>query len=99
MGCPQGTSKASGPGQNKGNHVSSGSAWVCRCTRSGFEFGSGLMCCMLAMQDFTRVWRGLESIDCQRMSLVWETEELLALNKSIVSFLKDQVDCSPLHSH
>ncbi|CAL5224218.1 g6865 [Coccomyxa viridis] len=41
-------------------------------------------------EDFTRVWRGLESIDCQRMSLVWETEELLALNKSIVSFLKDQ---------
>ena len=48
---------------------------------------------MDALQDFTRVWKGLESVDCQRMSLVWETQELLALNSSIVSFLKDQV-CS-----
>ena len=43
------------------------------------------------MQDFNKVWKGLESIDCQRMSLVWETNELLALNSSIVNFLKDQV--------
>ena len=42
------------------------------------------------------MWKGLESIDCQRMSLVWETDELLALNSSIVSFLKDQV-C--FHAH
>ena len=48
------------------------------------------------LQDFTRVWKGLESVDCQRMSLVWETQELLALNSSIVSFLKDQVYVTPL---
>ena len=42
------------------------------------------------LQDFNRVWKGLEPWDCQRMSLVWETQELLALNSSIVTFLKDQ---------
>ena len=69
-----------------------GSAWVSRWARAYLEWGSGSMWCVHTLQDFTRVWRGLESMDCQRMSLVWETEELLALNKSIVSFLKDQVD-------
>ncbi|CAK0785406.1 hypothetical protein CVIRNUC_008615 [Coccomyxa viridis] len=43
-----------------------------------------------AAEDFNKVWKGLESIDCQRMSLVWETNELLALTSSIVNFLKDQ---------
>lgn len=51
------------------------------------------MCAACALQDFNRVWKGLESMDCQRMSLVWETDELLALNSSIISFLKDQA-CS-----
>lgn len=54
---------------------------------------------MATLQDFIRVWRGLESMDCQRMSLVWETQELLALNKSIVGFLKDQVEFLPLQPH
>ena len=43
------------------------------------------------------MWKGLQSIDCQRMSLVWETDELLALNSSIINFLKDQV-CIHLHT-
>ena len=50
------------------------------------------------VQDFNRVWKGLKSIDCQRMSLVWETNELLALNSSIINFLKDQV-CIHVPSH
>lgn len=40
------------------------------------------------------MWKGLEPWDCQRMSLVWETQELLALNSSIVTFLKDQARTS-----
>ena len=44
------------------------------------------------------MWKDLESIDCQRMSLVWETKELLALNSSIINFLKDQV-CSHISTY
>ncbi len=36
------------------------------------------------------LWRGVSDADTQRMALVWESEELLALNKSIMAFIKDQ---------
>lgn len=44
----------------------------------------------VALQDFEDVWRGLSAADTQRMALVWESQELLALNKSIMTFIKDQ---------
>ena len=46
---------------------------------------------MLPAQDFQRVWQALGARDAERLTLVWETQELLALNFSIVTFLKDQV--------
>ena len=42
------------------------------------------------------MWQALSARDAERLTLVWETQELLALNFSIVSFLKDQVS-SMLH--
>ena len=36
------------------------------------------------------MWKGLSAADTQRMALVWESQELLALNKSIMTFIKDQ---------
>ena len=55
-------------------------------------FGS---CC--AAQDFQRVWQAQSGRDAERLTLVWEAKELLALNFSIVAFLKDQVSPQPTH--
>ena len=46
--------------------------------------------CGCGLQDFENVWRGLSAADTQRMALVWESQELLVLNKSIMTFIKDQ---------
>ena len=48
------------------------------------------MLSVLPPQDFQRVWQGLSSQDAQRLTLVWESQELIKLNFSIVTFLKDQ---------
>ena len=42
-------------------------------------------------QDFQRVWQPLSGADASRLALVWEHEELLKLNSTILAFLKDQV--------
>ncbi|CAL8463668.1 g3202 [Coccomyxa elongata] len=41
-------------------------------------------------EEFVSLWRGVSDADTQRMALVWESQELLALNKSIMAFIKDQ---------
>ncbi len=41
------------------------------------------------------MWQGLESREAQRLTLVWESQELIKLNFSIVSFLKDQASAPP----
>jgi len=48
------------------------------------------------VQEFESVWRGVSAAESQRMALVWESEELLKLNQSIMKFIKDQA-CFPLH--
>ena len=41
-------------------------------------------------QEFVSLWRGVSDADTQRMALLWESQELLALNRSIMAFIKDQ---------
>lgn len=53
--------------------------------------------CIAAPDDFVDLWRGLSSIGSERFSLVWETKELIALNKSITDMLLSQVMTHPLH--
>ena len=45
------------------------------------------------------MWQALGARDAERLTLVWETQELLALNFSIVTFLKDQVCLHAPHFH
>ena len=37
------------------------------------------------------VWRPLAAADAERFCLVWETKELVALNKTLITFLKNKV--------
>lgn len=48
------------------------------------------------VQEFEGVWRRVSAAESQRMALVWESEELLKLNQSIMKFIKDQAR-RPLH--
>ncbi len=41
----------------------------------------------------------MSAADTQRMALVWESQELLALNKSIMTFIKDQAYFSYILLH
>ena len=36
------------------------------------------------------VWRPLAAADAERFCLVWETKELVALNKTLITFLKNK---------
>eukprot|EP00891_Asterochloris_glomerata_P004921 jgi/Astpho2/4921/Aster-x1266 len=40
--------------------------------------------------DFVDVWRPLAAADAERFCLVWETKELVALNKTLITFLKNK---------
>ena len=48
---------------------------------------NGRLCVLLAVD----MWRPLGCADCQRFALVWETEELQALNNTLFSFVKSKV--------
>lgn len=41
--------------------------------------------------DFVDMWRHLGCAEHERFTLVWETEELIRLNTSLVDFVKSQV--------
>ena len=41
--------------------------------------------------DFVNMWRHLGCAENERFTLVWETEELMRLNSSLVDFVKSQV--------
>jgi hypothetical protein len=45
--------------------------------------------------DFVDQWRGLSSADSERFTLVWETEELVALTNSMMNMILNEVGGYP----
>ena len=50
-------------------------------------------------EDFTSVWADLREDSAHCFSLVWETEHLRKLNKSLLAFLASAVRSSPATCH
>ncbi len=50
-------------------------------------------------EDFTSAWAGLREDSAHCFSLVWETEHLRKLNKSLLAFLASAVRSSPVTCH
>ena len=45
------------------------------------------------------MWRPLGCADSERFALVWESEELKALNETLYSFVKNKVGYADTHTH